>query len=113
MTKIINTSHKDQHLQVWSCSYYNNWIIDSPWVQLKAWPCKKNFVDEVVLKSGETYENKLSLKIGVPAEEILVEKVTFKLGFKAAVDPFSQKMTEASIVWSDSVTLQTKENLSR
>ena len=109
MTKIINTSHKDQHLQVWSCSYYDNWIINSPWVQLKAWPCKENAVDEVVLKSGEIYENKLSLKIGVPAEEILVREVTFKLGFKMAPSDSSNPLIETPVVWSNLVTIQIKE----
>ena len=108
MTKIINTSHKDQHLQVWSCSYYDNWIVENPFVKLEKWPCNKNFITEVVLKPGKTYENKLSLRIDVPAEKILVGKVTFRLGFKTASGP-SNPLTESPIIRSNSVTLSIRQ----
>ena len=109
MTKIMNTSHKDQHFQVWSCSYYDNWIVDSTYTKLEEWPCDKNFITEIVLKPGKIYENKLSLKIEVPAEKNLVRKVIFKLGFKTAADSHNQKVTETPIIWSNPVTMQIKE----
>ena len=111
VTKIINTSNKDQHLQVWSCSYYDNWIVNSPFVKLNAWPCRKNFVHEVVLKPGKTYENKLSLKIIVPADKNMLEKIIFKLGFKTFIKPATGdiKPKEIPVIWSNPVTIMIKE----
>ena len=108
-TTILNTSPQEQHFQVWSCSYYDNWMVDSPYLTLTQWPCTKNGIKEIVLKPGEAYENKLSLKIDVPAQEVMVEEVTFKLGFKTVVEASQQKVPEAPIIWSQPVTLKIKE----
>ena len=105
MTKIINPGRIVQHLQIWSCSYYDNWIVDNPFVKLEAWPCNKNFFEAVTLKPGEDYANRLSLKITVPAEEILVEKLVFKLGFKRSADE------QTSVIWSRPIKMEIKENI--
>ena len=62
-TKIVNISQKDQHLQIWSCSYSDNWATDNPFVHLNGESCDKNFVGNVLLKRGEVYKNRLSLRI--------------------------------------------------
>ena len=107
-TIIENVGKEVQRLEVWSCSYYDNWNVDSPFVKLQGWACRKNGVIEVALKPKEKYEKELRLKINVPAEEIQVEKITFKLGFKASLNETSNPK-EFPIIWSDPIILQIKE----
>ena len=84
-TKITNTGLQDQSLQVWPCSYSDNWTTDSPFVYLDQQECDKNGILNVLLKSHEVYERKLSLKItNLPAREIMVNEITFILGFMQA-----------------------------
>ncbi len=110
MTKIINTSHTDQHLQIWGCSYYDNWSVDSPFIKLQDWPCEKNPINDVVLKPKEKYENKLSLKITVPAEEVLVKQINFRLGFKPWWELTKGNIIpNSSVVWSNPITIKIKE----
>ena len=107
-THITNTGSQDIALRVWTCSYSDNWIDDSPFVDLVPWPCDENGLAKYVLKPGESlqnYENKLRLRIFVPADEIAVEQVTFKLGFKASPD----KADTSPVAWSGPITVQVKE----
>ena len=107
MTKVINTSHKDQSLHVWSCSYSENWVVDNDLVLISGQVCHGNGVMEVLLKPGEAYEKKLSLKsILASSEGFGSEKVTFRLGFKTFVDGPNNKLP---IVWSNPITVDVKE----
>ncbi len=112
-TQIVNISQKDQHLQIWACSYSDNWVTDNPYVHLNGEPCNKNFIGNVVLKRGEVYENRLSLNITVSAEEILVEEVTFKLGFKLFDKTAKDEVISdvSAVIWSNPMSMKIKENL--
>ena len=111
LTRIINISQSEQKFEVWSCSYSESWVTDSPHLSLVAVSCKENAITKIVLKPGRVYENKLSIRVAVPAEEILVEDVTFKLGFKPIVwsTDSQKKENETSIIWSYPVTIKVKE----
>ena len=127
ITKVMNISHTNQQLLVWSCAYYDNWSVDSPFVALQAWSCMYNNPVPIPLKPGETYQRQLWIRIDVPAEELQMEKVTFRLGFKTSpaellfpkelhlfgnVQQYDQKPpNEAPVIWSDPITLRIGEPL--
>ena|SRR5947209_11703351 len=62
-TTIRNTGKEDQQLEIWSCSYPEQWIVDNPIVHIMAVSCKKNTVVHVRLKPGEAYDRALSVRI--------------------------------------------------
>ena len=104
--KITNNGQQDQNLQVWSCSYSDNWKTDNPYVYLDIEPCNKNGIINVVLKSHQVYEKELSLNITVPAQELTLDEVTFILGFRQAV--LEGGKTEP-LAWSNPITLKIKK----
>jgi len=106
---IRNEGLQNEPLQFWTCSYYESWIVDEPSVTLDTWPCDKNPLRSIVLKPGDVHENAgpLKLSIGVPAEEILQDRVTFRLGFKRNVLNIGD-ITQP-ILWSNPVTIQVTE----
>ena len=108
--KIINTGFEDQAIQFFLCSYDDSWVVDNPSVSIDARTCKNNPLHKIVLKPGEFYENQLyplTVVIGVPAEEILQESVTFRLGFKS--DVLNREDKSRAVIWSDPITVKVTE----
>lgn len=102
-TTIRNVGTKEQSLQIWSCSYPEQWIVDNPIVHITAVSCNKNDVVHVRLKPGEAYERALSIRIERSAEHQDQKSVTFRLGFKPDI---SEKTGLLSPIWSNAITLR-------
>ena len=108
-TKIRNTGNEAQDIQVWSCSYPDNWTSDNLAVSIEQVPCKKNDLIRVRLNPGETYERDLSVQIAVAAEEIQDETVTFRLGFKSPMRGSGSApdvVTQDEQIWSNPITVK-------
>lgn len=105
-TSVRNVGAKDQSLQIWSCSYPEQWIVDNPIVHIPAVSCQKNDVVHVRLKPGEAYKRALSIHIERSAEHQVQKSVTFRLGFKPDI---SEKTGLPSPIWSNAITLSVIE----
>ena len=109
-TKLKNIRPEIQVVQSMSCSYYESWVSDQKFVEVVTWACEKNAMEEYLLKPGEVREKALQIKINVPAEELTLQQVTFKLGYKPQPQD-NQKEDESSIIWSNPATIHVQENL--
>jgi hypothetical protein len=105
-TTVRNVGRDAQSLQIWSCSYPEQWTRDNPAVHIPGAACKKNDVIRVRLKPGEAYEETLSIGIGVTAEHRSQKSITFRLGFVPA-NP--EKTGAASPIWSNAITVKVTE----
>lgn len=103
-TTIRNVSRDEQSLEVWSCSYPQQWTANNPAVHITSVACKKNDVIRVRLKPGEAYERTLSIHIGVAAEHRAQNSVAFRLGF----EPVTSEGT-GSHIWSNVITVNVTE----
>lgn len=101
-TIIRNAGQREQSLQVWSCSYAEQWLTDNPAIQIIGDSCNKNDVIRVTLKPGEGYKRDLSIRVVFPAEPRARKSVSFCLGFEPAV---SEKAGTASPIWSKAITV--------
>jgi len=106
-TKISNRGKEDVPIHVWICSYDQNWSSDNVFAVIEGISCGKNFIKTVNLKPGESYESPLSVMVSVLAEELLMEEVTFRLGFRSVTYEAPQGTGEA--VWSNPITIKVKE----
>jgi hypothetical protein len=105
-TTIRNVGRDEQSLQIWSCSYPEQWTADNPDVHIIGAACRKNDVILVGLKPGDAYERTLSIHIGIAAENRTQKSVTFRLGFESAT---SKKTDIASPIWSNAITVNVTE----
>ncbi len=101
-TTIRNVSSDEQSLQVWSCSYPEQWITDNPLVHIAPVSCNKNYVVRVRLKPGKVYERTLSIYIGATREK----STTFRLGFRPVT---SQKTGATPLIWSNPLKVNITE----
>jgi hypothetical protein len=102
-TKINNTSNDVQALQVWSCSYNENWKSDHAAVFVNIAPCRANAPFNLQLKPGEAYERDLSVYVLLATDELQQESLTFRLGFKPWIDP---PVKSLPFIWSNPITVK-------
>jgi hypothetical protein len=103
---IRNVGTKEQSLQMWSCSYPEQWAVDNPIIHLMAVSCNKNVVVHVRLKPDEAYEMAVSIYIERSAEHQVQKSVTFRLGLKPNI---FEKTGLPSPIWSNAITLRVIE----
>jgi hypothetical protein len=101
-TTIRNVGRDEQLLQIWSCSYPQQWTADNPAVHITGASCKKNDVIRVRLKPGEVYERTVSIHIGFASDHRAQKSVAFRLGFEPIT---SEKTGITSPIWSDGVRI--------
>jgi hypothetical protein len=105
-TTVRNVGKDEESLQIWSCSYPEQWTTDNLAVHIIGAACRKNDVIQVKLKPGESYERALSIYIDVAVEHRASKPVTFRLGLERAT---SKKTGIASPLWSNAVTVNVTE----
>ena len=103
-TKIQNVGREVQILHIWSCSYNAHWITDSPFADVQPIPCLENYPEEVRLQPGKTYQRDLDIRIGVMAEELSTESLSFRLGFTDGNGDGNDVLPQP--VWSNSITVK-------
>lgn len=98
---IKNLTNDQQSLQIWSCSFPEEWISDNSVVHIPNVPCKKNSAIWITLKPRESYDQQFAIYIALPADYRAPEPVNFRLGF----EPISFQETAAISppIWSNSV----------
>ena len=99
-TVVRNIGETVQLLRVWSCSYPQQWTTDNASVQVKQVSCRKNYLSQVKLEPGKTYERLLSLSANVGAAQ---KVITFRLGLDSEA---SAVAGSASRVWSNGLTVK-------
>jgi hypothetical protein len=108
-TTIRNTSNVEQVLQTWQCSYGDwNWTTDNPAVHVQEPempPCKKNALVYMKLKPGETYERALSIRVAIPAREVMSQPVTFRIGFEPRLG-YNLSTQSPPYIWGDPITIR-------
>jgi hypothetical protein len=102
-TVVRNISGGAQSLQVWSCSYSEQWTPDNSAIRLTPAACKKNDIVQVRLGPGEVYQRTLSARIRL-AEPRIPGPVTFRLEFR----PGGSEKTGVSL-WSNAITAEVEE----
>jgi hypothetical protein len=103
---LSNTSNDAASLQVWSCSFPEQWVSDNPTVHIPAVPCEKNDAIWIKLSPGESFTEQLAIYIALPADHRAREPVDFRLGF----EPIDfQRTATPSIIWSNAVTINVIE----
>lgn len=102
-TTIRNVGSGSRSLQVWSCSYPDQWTSDNPVVHVRAVPCKKNVIVRIELKPGETYARDLSLLAKIGGTGSSPEVVRFRLGFSSDVS--DEKKPPRLRIWSNVITI--------
>lgn len=101
-TTIRNVDKDEQSLQVWSCSYPQQWTTDNPAVHITDASCKKNDIIRIRLKPGEAHERTLSIHISIDADHSAQKTVAFRLAFEPVT---SEKTAIAARIWSNAITL--------
>lgn len=101
-TTIRNVSKNEQSLQIWSCSYPDQWSADNPAVHITGASCDKNDIIRIRVKPGEAHERTLSIRVSIDAEHSAQKTVTFRLAFEPVT---SEKTGIASRIWSNVITL--------
>jgi hypothetical protein len=80
VTKIKNISEDAVTLQIWICSYGQNWIIDNSFMHISPIPCGKNYLESVRLKPGEVYTRELPVSTDASSNNS-GDTIAFRLGF--------------------------------
>jgi hypothetical protein len=102
-TAIRNTSMTDQLLDVWTCSYSEQWVSDNLDVHVEAAACLQNVHYKVKLAPGEAYERAVPIYFAFCARKTFEGPVTFRLGFHEATR--TKRYPDNSANWSNQVTL--------
>jgi len=103
---IRNVGDAVQTLHLYSCSRQNNWKTDNPFVLVVGGPCKKDVLRDVNLKSGEIYKTNETLKITVPAIDVSISSLSFRLGF---TDGRWGNYNQLPSTWSNQITINVME----
>jgi len=103
-TIIRNVGTQAQSLQIWSCSYPQQWIADNPAVHIMGVSCKKNDLIRTTLKPQEAYER--PLHVGIAAEHPAHGSLAFRLAFEPVT---SESSGTASPIWSNALTVVVTE----
>jgi hypothetical protein len=102
-TSIRNTSIKDQVLDVWNCSYPEQWVSDNLNVHVEEAACLQNWHYKVKLAPGEAYERAVPIYLASCTRKTVPGAVTFRLGFQEATR--TKRYPDNSANWSNQVTL--------
>ncbi len=100
-TTLINSGSKVWELAV-GCGFLDEWNSDNPSIHVIGEACMKFIPVGVRLKSGETYERAVPVRLVLMADKGQSEKVTFRLRFN---DPTFIPHPEVPPVWSNAVTI--------
>lgn len=90
-------------LQLWSCSFHEHWIADVPFVNVQVLPCRKNVLNEVILKPGEMREYDLTLRVQMTPKDADRDFLTFRLGF---INGNEDRSSAPPALWSEPITLR-------
>jgi hypothetical protein len=103
---IRNVGDAVQTLHLYSCSHQNNWITDNPFVSLVDGPCKKDVLRVVNLKEGEIYKQTETVRVTVPAKDVSISSLNFRLGFR---DGSWGNYNQLPSSWSNQITINVME----
>lgn len=99
---MTNTGVKDIKLvSSQYCKFKEQWIIDNPEVQFFGGVCLTSPLEEIVLKPGQGYTDRVNLF--VPTKESSNAEVVFKIGFK--------EDSNSPSFWSSPIRIQIEENV--
>jgi hypothetical protein len=106
---IRNISKEDQVLKTDGCHYGDwNWQTDNPAVRVQEQReirCKENLLLYLRLKPGEVFKKVLSLRIAVPAGEVMEQSVIFRLGLELRLG-YNLSTRSPPYTWSDPITIR-------
>ena len=116
VASVVNRSSQIQTIAPMDCSWWDNWIFDNPRIAINIGlrGCLKNVAYERVLKPGEKYTHKISLRIPYNWSEL---NSSFRVGFKWNENEFSKEAhydkngkfifpeEKIRVIWSDPISL--------
>lgn len=100
-TTILNFGTKQRHFHILYVSYDQHWSSDSPLVQITPIACTANPLINVVLKPGQAYSRKLSIRVTLNSAELQRDSITFRLAFSPADGSFT--------IWSNQISLRVRK----
>ena len=106
-TSIRNTGALLQKLVVWTCSFPDQWITDSPAVHSIGMNCMQNVPGKVRLKPGEAFTTNVLMHVELNAMHRARESVTFRMGYGSGAYFQDQKYPPKypPLFWSNAITV--------
>ncbi|MDP2923002.1 MAG: hypothetical protein Q8O30_04705, partial [Candidatus Omnitrophota bacterium] len=98
LTRVINTTDKEQAIYMWSCCYEDSWNVDNPLIVVDRAVCVENHMYSKLLKPGEKFEKDIQLRMSDQAKP---GDITFRLGFHSSKNETNHRKTEEKIYWSN------------
>jgi hypothetical protein len=106
MTSVQNTGITEHLLDVWSCSYSDQWIPDSPLIHVDPENCLMNTHGKVRLGPGKSYRRTIRIHTSLTSGPDHPASVTFRLGFvQATLVKGVAPVPGSSPLWSNPVTI--------
>lgn len=104
---IRNTGALLQKLVVWTCSFQDQWITDTPAVHTIGMACQQNAPGKVRLQPGEVFTSKVPMHVELSAMHTARETVTFRMGYGSDAWFGAQKYPSRvpPLFWSNPITV--------
>jgi len=105
-TWIRNLGSTDATIEVWSCAFPSEWIVDNASIDIEQPNCLAEDRRAIVLKPGGAYKRDVTISIHLGTANPNQKEVSFRMGFRNGVSRDEKHQPKTKPVWSNLATVK-------